>query len=311
MGTSGWDPNYYPTQYEIIKSQPVLTRTIETLNLKARSPRWAARREPHRAVAARALRRAAAATPASSRSARASRSRSSPPRSPTPWPPRTCKYNLDLKLKGAREALAWLDDGGGLAQAEGRRSPPWRSRTTASRPGSWALQEQRQITAAKIMDFNKAYLEAQAQRMSVDAKLHELQPDRQGSPRAPRPSSRWRTTCSSRSSRESCPSSRSTKAKLLKTYKDRHPEIVKVDARIQQVSQKLDGGDPEHAPRGADRVQGRQGARGHAAEQREPAPARGAGSEREGDPVPRRCSARPSRTSSSTRRCSSASRRPA
>ena len=40
--------------------------------------------------------------------------------------------------------------------------------------GILGLQEQRQITAQKIMDFNKAYLEAQAQRLSVEAKMNEL-----------------------------------------------------------------------------------------------------------------------------------------
>src|SRR5262245_41952833 len=34
IGTTGWDPNYYPTQYEIIKSKPVLDSAIETLGLK-------------------------------------------------------------------------------------------------------------------------------------------------------------------------------------------------------------------------------------------------------------------------------------
>src|SRR5437773_1698983 len=36
MGVSGWDPNYYPTQYEIIKSKPVIDRAIDVLGLKKR-----------------------------------------------------------------------------------------------------------------------------------------------------------------------------------------------------------------------------------------------------------------------------------
>src|SRR5262245_63239274 len=50
MGVSGWDPNYYPTQYEIIKSKPVLDRAIDALGLKQRMPGLAGAREPHRAV---------------------------------------------------------------------------------------------------------------------------------------------------------------------------------------------------------------------------------------------------------------------
>ena len=40
--------------------------------------------------------------------------------------------------------------------------------------GILGMQEQRQITAAKIMDFNKAFLEAQAQRLSLESKLQQL-----------------------------------------------------------------------------------------------------------------------------------------
>jgi len=50
MGVSGWDPNYYPTQYEIIKSKPVLERVIESLGLKKRMPGLAGAREPHRVL---------------------------------------------------------------------------------------------------------------------------------------------------------------------------------------------------------------------------------------------------------------------
>src|SRR5215475_3893646 len=50
MGVSGWDPNYYPTQYEIIKSKPVLDRAIEAIGLKTRLPDLARAREPHRVV---------------------------------------------------------------------------------------------------------------------------------------------------------------------------------------------------------------------------------------------------------------------
>src|SRR5438093_4363017 len=42
IGTAGaWDPNYYPTQYEIIKSRPVLDKAAQILNRAAGSPREA------------------------------------------------------------------------------------------------------------------------------------------------------------------------------------------------------------------------------------------------------------------------------
>jgi uncharacterized protein involved in exopolysaccharide biosynthesis len=105
--------------------------------------------------------------------------------------------------------------------------------------GILGTQEQRQITAAKIMDFNKAYLEAQAQRMSVEAKLREL------TQIAKDPSGAQTIfTVADNPLIQKLKSELSEleveKAKLLKTYKDRHPEILKIDARIQEVTKKTD-----------------------------------------------------------------------
>src|SRR5215831_15392399 len=45
LGASApWDPNYYPTQYEIIKSGPVLEKAIGAMNLKQRAPHLASYR---------------------------------------------------------------------------------------------------------------------------------------------------------------------------------------------------------------------------------------------------------------------------
>jgi len=104
--------------------------------------------------------------------------------------------------------------------------------------GILGLQEQRQITAQKIMDFNKAYLEAQAQRLSIEAKLKELT-----------------HIANSRGGAETiftvadnplighlkaqAAELEVQKSKLLKTYKPQHPEIQKVDAQIEQIRQRF------------------------------------------------------------------------
>ena len=83
------------------------------------------------------------------------------------------KYNVELKLKGARDALTWLTEEAGRLRAKVEES-------------SQALQNYRVKTGIlghagaapdhgpKIMDFNKAYLEAQAQRLSLESKLQQL-----------------------------------------------------------------------------------------------------------------------------------------
>src|SRR5262245_38711872 len=48
---STWDPNYYPTQYEIIRSRPVVDKAIAALNLTQRMPGLASARQPYAVVA--------------------------------------------------------------------------------------------------------------------------------------------------------------------------------------------------------------------------------------------------------------------
>src|SRR5215475_11799094 len=237
MGVSGWDPNYYPTQYEIIKSKPVLERVIESLGLKKRMPGLAGAREPHRVLLG-------ALSVEPKRNTRLIQIRYD---SPDPVlaadvanaiATAYVQYNLDLKLKGARDALAWLtSEAASLKQRVEESSAALQNyRVKAGILGS---QEQRQITAQKIMDFNKAHLEAQAQRLSVEAKLRELSQVAKD----PAGAQTIFTVADNpliQKLKGELSELEVEKAKLLKTFKDRHPEILKVDARILQVNQKLD-----------------------------------------------------------------------
>lgn len=237
MGTTGWDPNYYPTQYEIIKSKPVITRAIESPALKGKLPDVTAAREPHKAVLG-----ALAVEP--KRNTRLIQIRYEHP-DPTiaaevanAVAAAYVQYNLDLKLKGARDALGWLTSEAASLKKKVEDSSA-ALQNYRVKAGILGTQEQRQITAAKIMDFNKAYLEAQAQRMSVEAKLREL------SQIAKDPSGAQTIfTVADNPLIQKLKGELSEleveKAKLLKTYKDRHPEILKIDARIQEVTKKTD-----------------------------------------------------------------------
>jgi polysaccharide biosynthesis transport protein len=90
------------------------------------------------------------------------------------------------------------------------------------------------------MDFNKGYLEAQAQRLSTEAKLQQVTQianDKAGA--------QMILTVANSSLIEKLRGETSDleveRSKLLRVYKDKHPEILKIDARIQQVQQRLDG----------------------------------------------------------------------
>src|SRR5262245_5411327 len=238
MGTSGWDPNYYPTQYEIIKSSDLLERAIEALGLKKRLPGLAGAREPHRLLLG-------ALSVEPKRNTRLIMIRYENPDPALAAEVANAvaaayvQYNLDLKLKGARDALAWL-----TAEAQSLKRKVEESSAALQnyrvKAGILGTQEQRQITAAKIMDFNKAHLEAQAQRLSVEAKLRELNQIAKD----PAGAQTIFTVADNpliQKLKGELSELEVEKAKLSKTYKERHPEILKVDARIQQVNQKLEG----------------------------------------------------------------------
>jgi succinoglycan biosynthesis transport protein ExoP len=229
--------DYYRTQYEIITSRPILERVIETQNLRQRIPALGRAPDPARALLG-------GVTIEPKRNTRLVLVKFE---SPDPalaaevanaLARQYAKHNLDIKLKGAQDALAWLTE-----QMNGLKTKVQESSVALQnyrvKSGIMGLQEQRQITAQKIMDFNKAYLEAQAQRLSVEAKMTELQRiagDQGGS--------RTIFTVADNVLIQKLKAEASDlevqKSKLLKVYKDKHPEVLKIQAQIDQVAQKID-----------------------------------------------------------------------
>jgi uncharacterized protein involved in exopolysaccharide biosynthesis len=229
--------DYYRTQYELITSRPIVEKVIETLNLKQRLPELGHAGDPVRAFQGGVTiepkrntrlvlvkfehRDPAVAAEVANALAR-----------------QYTKHNLDIKLKGAQDALAWLTE-----QMSGLKTKVQESSVALQnyrvKSGIMGLQEQRQITAQKIMDFNKAYLEAQAQRLSIEAKMNELTRianDRGGSQTI-------FTVADSpliQKLKAEASDLEVQKSKALKVYKDKHPEVLKLQAQIDQVAQKID-----------------------------------------------------------------------
>jgi polysaccharide biosynthesis transport protein len=238
LGTATpWDPNYYATQYEIIKSRSVLEKAIETAKLRERLPELGTVSEPHRVLLA-----GLAVEP--KRNTRLVFVRFEHPDPGTSALVANAiaqayvKSNLDLKLRGAKDAVTWLaEEAAGLkAKVQASAVALQNFRVKA---GILGLQEQRQITAQKIMDFNKAYLEAQAHRLSMEAKLRQLQQiaaDKSGALTI-------FTVADSpilQKLKADLADLEVEKSQALKTYKEKHPEVLKIEARVQQVNQKVD-----------------------------------------------------------------------
>ncbi|SRR6266496_2583555 len=148
------------------------------------------------------------------------------------------KYNLDMKLKGTRDALAWLNE-----QMSGLRGKVEESSTALQnyrvKSGILGIQEQRALTAQKAQEVNRAHLEAQAQRLSIEAKLGALNRIATDQAGAESLSTSIDDPLIRRMKTEMA-ELQVQRSKLLQTYKERHPEVLKVDAQIQQLSQRMD-----------------------------------------------------------------------
>src|SRR5215468_6864228 len=148
------------------------------------------------------------------------------------------KYNLDAKLKGTRDALAWLNE-----QMAGLRSKVEESSVALQnyrvKAGILGIQEQRALTAQKAQEVNRAHLEAQAQRLSLEGKLNALT-------RIAKEQESTESLATAvddpliRKLKTELAELQVQRSKLLQTYKERHPEVLKIDAQIQQLTQRLE-----------------------------------------------------------------------
>ena len=228
---------YYRTQYELMTSRPIVEKVIETLNLRVRIPELQRAADP-----VRALQNAIIVEPRRN-------TRLVAVKFEHPDPQLTAevtnalarqyvKHNLDIKLRGAQEAMTWLNEQMTTLRVKVQESSV-ALQNYRVKAGIMGLQEQRQITAQKIMDFNKQYLESQAQRLSAESKMTELQriaSDRAGA----------QTIFTVADSpliqrlKQEASELDTQRAKLSKTYKEKHPEILKIDAQIEQVNQRIE-----------------------------------------------------------------------
>ena len=234
---SPYDPAFYPTQYEIIRSRAVVERALETLTPKSAGMDAGAPAAPTRALSG-----SVAVEPMG-------RTRLVLIKVAGPDPARAAaeanaianayaKYNVELKLKGARDALTWLtEEAGRLRQKVEASSQALQNYRVKS--GILGMQEQRQISAQKIIEANKGLLEAQAQRMAMEAKFGELT-------RAAKDPAAAGTMFSEADNplvgklKGEIGGLETEKSKLVKVYREKHPEIVKVDAQIQHLRNRLE-----------------------------------------------------------------------
>ena len=228
--------DYYQTQYEIIKSRPVVARAIESLGLARRMPRLAKANDP---VAS--LLRVVKVEPK-----RNTRLVDIKVQDPDPQlaadvangiAKAYTRYNLESKLLSTREALVWLSENMNELKAKVQDSEVALQKYR-EKAGIVGMEQQRNITSQKMMDLNRAFLEAQAQRLAVESRLKELVPLVKGNVQSgllltSRDSPLLQKLIADYSNLEV------DLSKALRTYKDKHPEVLKIQSQMSQVQERM------------------------------------------------------------------------
>ncbi|MCX5734932.1 MAG: GumC family protein [candidate division NC10 bacterium] len=228
--------DYYQTQYEIIKSRPVIARAIESQGLVRRMPRLAKANDP---VAS--LLRVVKVEPK-----RNTRLVDIKVQDPDPQlaadvangiAKAYARYNLESKLLSTREALVWLSENMNELKAKVQDSEVALQKYR-EKAGIVGMEQQRNITGQKMMDLNRAFLEAQAQRLAVESRLKELAPLVKGNVQSgllltSKDNPLLQKLIADYSNLEV------DLSKALRTYKEKHPEVLKIQSQMDQVQERM------------------------------------------------------------------------
>jgi uncharacterized protein involved in exopolysaccharide biosynthesis len=227
--------DYYQTQYEILKSRPVLERTIESLGLVRKMPRLAKADDPVKSLALvvqvepkRNTRlvdiKVRDADPALAAEVANGLAKS------------YARFNLESKLTSTREAMLWLSEQMNELKAKVQDSEVALQKYR-EKSGIVGIEQQRNITATKMMEMNRAYLDAQAQRLAAEARLKELTSlSRGGSSGAVLAGTDSPILTKLRGDSADLEKRLS---EALKVYKEKHPEVVKVRSALDQVNDRI------------------------------------------------------------------------
>ena len=229
---------YQLTQLELIKSRPVIEKAIENLNLTKRLPELAGAKDPVAVILSSVMvvplketslvdikfehRDPTVAADVATGIARA-----------------YTRNNLDMKMKNARDALAWLSEQMNALSTKVRDSS-MALQNYRVKAGIVGLKEQREITTGKIMNFNKAYLEVQAERLAVEAKLKEIQAIAKD-PIGAQSLFIVADNPMIQKLKEQASQLRIEVSKALETLGPKHPRIIELRAQMQEIQKKLDG----------------------------------------------------------------------
>lgn len=230
---------YYATQYKILQSRPVVDAVIEKLELKERIPRLRGASDPYAVL----VYDRDGLTIEPVKNTRLVLVKFDDPNPKLAMEianavaAQYVRYGLDVKQKEAQTATVWLRE-----QIQGLQSKADLSsralQVYQAKADLLGVQDQRQITQAKLIDFNRAYLEAQGQRLTAESKLRELA----RIAKDPTGSESIFTVVNDplvQKLKTDASDLQIERSKLAEIYREKHPDLVQLDAQIKQVKQRL------------------------------------------------------------------------
>jgi len=234
---SGGDSlEFFQTQIQIIRSRPVVQRVIDSLGLLGRKSELARAADPAEAF----LQNVSVEPVRNTRLVEIQVDDPDPKLAAEMANALASAYvhqNLELKLGAARDALTWL-----TAQVQDLKSKVNESELTLQRyreqSGLVSVEEKQSLTTKKLAEFNSNYVEAKAKRLEMEARLVELRRTSQ-QPELLESSPVVMNNPLVQRLKGQLVELEVTRSKLLKTFRDKHPEVVKVQSQIDEISQKI------------------------------------------------------------------------
>jgi polysaccharide biosynthesis transport protein len=230
-------PDYYSTQYKLLQSRPVVEKVINELKLKERIPEF----DGPDAYQALIFSEKLIIEPVKNTRLVLVKFEDPDPKLAmevsNAIADQYVKYVVDVKQAEAQSATAWLNDQINALRAKARESSQALQNYQA-KADLLGLQDQRQITQAKLMDFNRAYLEAQGQRMATESKLRELTRVAKD-PAGSESIFIVVTDPLIQKLKANASDLKIERSKLAQVSRDKHPDVIQLDAQIREVNERL------------------------------------------------------------------------
>jgi succinoglycan biosynthesis transport protein ExoP len=234
--TGGDSAELFQTQIQIVRSRPVVQRVIDSMELLNRKPELGRAGDP----AEEFLRSVSVEPVRNTRLVEIQVEDSDPKLAAEMANALASAYvhqNLELKFGAARDALTWL-----TAQVQDLKAKVNESELTLQRyreqSGLVAVEEKQSLTTRKLAEFNSNYIDAKAKRLEIETRLAEIRRASQ-QPELLESSPVVINNPLVQRLKGQLVELEVQRSKLLKTFREKHPEVVKVQSQIDEISQKI------------------------------------------------------------------------